>query len=48
MSFSKSNDGLGNFSIILFFNNFKDSINDEIKIPTTILSLSRDGDTNYG
>ena len=47
MSFSKSDDSLGNSSVILSSSDSKDFINNEIKNPTAILSLSRDRDINY-
>ena len=45
---SGSNNDLGNSSITLSSSDSKDSINNEIKNPTAILSLSRNGDINYG
>ena len=44
---SKFNNGLENFSIILFFSDFKDFINNKIKNSTAILFLSKYGDINY-
>ena len=46
--FSKSDDGLGNFSIILSSSNSKDSINNKIKNPIAILFLNKNKDINHG